>query len=61
MWARRENFPPYFLSFLFSLLNQTVKNAIFLPYFSLPIFLSPCFQLNQTYLGFTEKKKKKIL
>lgn len=29
MWARMDYFLPYFLSLLFSFLNQTVKNAIF--------------------------------
>ena len=43
-WAWRENFPPYFLSLLFSLLNQTVENVIF--HF---IFHPLCFHSNQAY------------
>ena len=30
---KRENFLPYFLSLLFSFLNQTIKNIIFHPIF----------------------------
>ena len=43
-WAQRENFPPYFLSLLFSLLNQTVENVIF--HF---IFHPLYFHSNQAY------------
>ena len=45
MWARRDYFPPYFLSLLFSLLNQTMENVIFhhifLSLFSIFPFFTP--------------------
>ena len=44
MWARRDYFPPNFLSLLFFLLDQTRENVIFHPIFHLP-----CFHSNQTY------------
>ena len=48
MWAWRENFPPHFLSLVFSLELNSGK-CHFPPYFPLPIFHLPCFHHNQTY------------
>ena len=51
MWARRDYFPPYFLYFLFSLLNQIMKNAIF-HYIFLSIFsILPVFTQTKHTLG----------
>ena len=51
MWARRDYFPPYFLYFLFSLLNQIMKNAIF-HYIFLCIFsILPVFTPTKHTLG----------
>ena len=43
MWARRDYFPPHFLSLLFSLLNQTRENSIFHPIFLSFFFILPVF------------------
>ena len=40
---RRENFLPYFLSLLFSFINQTVENSIFYPIFFFLFFILPVF------------------
>jgi len=52
MWARRDYFPPYFRSLLFSLLNQIRENSIFHPIFLsffsiLPIFIPTQHTLNK--------------
>ena len=43
MWVWREKFPPFFLSFLFSLFNQTVENVIFQPIFLFLFSIIPIF------------------
>ena len=48
IWAQRENFPPHFLS----LLNQTVKNAIFYSIFLSLFLIIPVFTLTKHIIKF---------
>ena len=52
MWVRRDYFPPHFLSLLFSLLNQTVKNIIFHLIFLSQFSILPIFTTTKHTLSF---------